>query len=70
MFYGYLDNWLFCTSKITCLTSQLCALRFYQVCFSRLMRNEQKDLTHKKKNSWIINNLLDLLVCSIAEYFH
>ena len=49
MFYGYLDNWLFCTSKITCLTSQLCALRFYQVCFSRLMRNEQKDLTQKKK---------------------
>ena len=49
MFYSYLDNWLFCTSKITCLTSQLCALRFYQVCFSRLMRNEQKDLTHTKK---------------------
>ena len=49
MLYGYLDNWLFCTLKITCLTSQLCALRFYQVFFSRLMRNGQKDLTHTKK---------------------
>ena len=49
MLYGYLDNWLFCTLKITCLTSQLCALRSYPVCFSRLMRNEQKDLTQKKK---------------------
>ena len=31
------------------------------------MRNEQKDLA---KSSWIINNLLDVLVCSIAEYFN
>ena len=31
------------------------------------MRNEQKDLA---KSSWTINNLLDVLVCSIAEYFN
>ena len=41
----------------------------YLLCFSHLMRNEQKNL-EKKKNSWIINNLLYVLVCSITEYFY
>ena len=40
-------------------------------CFSHLMRNELKDSKKKeKKSSWIINNLLDVLVCSITEYFY
>ena len=24
----------------------------------------------RRKSTWIINNLLDVLVCSIAEYFY
>ena len=32
------------------------------------MRNEQKDLTEKKQSD--IKNLLDVMVCSIAEYFY
>ena len=31
------------------------------------MRNEQNDLA-KKRSSWKINDLLDVLACSIAEY--
>ena len=34
------------------------AALLYPLCFSRLMRNEQKDLA--EKSSWIINNLLDI----------
>ena len=45
------------------------ATLLYLLCFSHLMRNEQKNL-EKKKNSWIINNLLYVLVCSITEYFY
>ena len=41
----------------------------YPLCFSRLIRNEQKDLA-EKKISWIINNFFDVLVCSLAEYFY
>ena len=41
----------------------------YPLCFYRLMRNELKDSAEKKSN-WIIKNLLDVLVCSIAEYFY
>ena len=40
----------------------------YPLCFYRLMRNELKDSAEKKSN-WIIKNLLDVLVCSIAEVF-
>ena len=51
--------------KKTCLTSRLHALRFsIRFAFPTSIRNEQKDLAE-----WIINNLLDVLVCSIAEYF-
>ena len=32
------------------------------------MRNEQNDLA-KTRSSWKINDLLDVLACSIAEYF-
>ena len=39
----------------------------YPLCLSRLMRNKQKDLA--EKSSRTKNNLLDVLVCSIAEYF-
>ena len=49
--------------------SAVCATLLYLLCFSHLMRNEQKNLA-KKKNSWIINNLLYVLVCSITEYFY
>ena len=43
------------------------ATLLYPLCLSRLMRNEQKDLA--EKSSRTKNNLLDVLVCSIAEYF-
>ena len=33
------------------------------------MRNEQKDLA-EQKSTRVINILVDVLVCSIAEYFH
>ena len=59
---GYLDSWLFCTVKETCLSSRLRATLLYPLCLPRLMRNEEKDLA-EKKSSWIINNLLDVLVC-------
>ena len=41
----------------------------YPLCFSRLIRNEQKDLA-ERKISWIINNFFDVLVWSLAEYFY
>ena len=34
------------------------------------MRNELPIDSAEKKNSWIINNLLEVLVCSVAEYFY
>ena len=47
------------------------AMLLYLLCFSHLMRNEQKNWQKKqKKNGWIISNLLYVLVCSIAEYFY
>ena len=45
------------------------ATLLYPLCFSHLMRNEQNDLA-KKRSSWKINDLLDVLACSIAEYFY
>ena len=33
------------------------------------MRNEQKDLA-EQKSTRVINILVDVLVCSITEYFH
>ena len=57
--YGHLDCWLFFTVKKTCLTSWLHALRLS-------VNNEQKYLTEKKV-SWIKNNLLGILVCSIPR---
>ena len=45
------------------------ATLLYLLCFSRLMRNEPKD-SPEKKCSWMINNLLDVLERSIAEYFY
>ena len=33
------------------------------------MRNEQKDLA-EQKSTRVINILVEVLVCSIAEYFH
>ena len=65
IFYGYLDCWLFRTVK----TSRLRATHLYPLCFSRHIIDEQKDLA-EKKNSCMVNNLLDILVCSIAEYFY
>ena len=51
---------LYC--KKTCLTDRLRALRFFiRFAFPAL---------EEKKGSWIISNLLHVLVCSIAEYFH
>ena len=55
-------SWLLCTVKKTCLTDRLRALRFFiRFAFPAL---------EEKKSSWIISNLLHVLVCSIAEYFH
>lgn len=49
------------------------ATLLYPLCFSRVMRNDQKNLAEekkqKKKSSWLINSFLDVLVRSIAEYF-
>ena len=45
------------------------ATLLYPLCFSHLMRNEQNDLA-KPRSSWKINDLLDVLACSIAEYFY
>ena len=36
--------------------------------FSRVRRNELKDSA--EKNRWMINNLLEVLVLSVAEYFY
>ena len=41
----------------------------YSFWFYRIVRNEQKELAERKNSSWIINNLLHVLVCSIAEYY-
>lgn len=49
------------------LTGRLLALRFSFRFASPLMKNEQKHLA--KKKSWIINDLLDVLEFSIAQYF-
>ena len=62
--YSYLDSWLFCTAKKNLFNKAAAhPMLLYLLCFSYLMRHEQKDL-------WIINNLLDVLVCSIADYFY
>ena len=45
------------------------ATLLYPLCFSRLIRNEQKDLA-EKNSSGVINNLLDVLVCSISKYLN
>ena len=67
--YCCLDSWLFCTVKNLFDQSAARYTLLYPLCFSRLMRNKQKDLA-EKKSRWIINNLSDVLVCSIAEYFY
>ena len=46
--YGYLDNWLFCTVKNLFNKSAARPTFLHPLCFSRLMRNEQKDLAEKK----------------------
>ena len=56
MLCGYLDSWLFCTVKNL----------FNQSTEREMNRKTQQ----KKKSSRIVNNSLDALVCSIAEYFH
>ena len=38
---------VFLHRKKAYLTSRLCAMLLYPLCFSRLMRNEQKDLAEK-----------------------
>ena len=43
--YGYFESWLFCTEKN--LFDQRYTL-LYRLCFSRLMRNKQKDLAEKE----------------------
>ena len=65
--YGHLDCWLFFTVKKN-LFNQLAArtTSLYPLCFSYLVNNEQKYLTEKKV-SWIKNNLLGILVCSIPR---
>ena len=45
---GYLDSWLFCTVKNLFDQSAARYTLLYPLCFSRLMRNEQKDLAEKK----------------------
>ena len=67
--YGCLDSWLFCTVKNLFDQSAARYTLLYPLCFSRLMRNKQKDLA-EKESRWIINNLSDVLVCSIAEYLY
>ena len=47
--YGYLDSWLFCTVKNLFDQSAARYMLLYPLCFSRLMRNKQKDLAEKKK---------------------
>ena len=46
--YGYLDSWLFCTVKNLFDQSAARYTFLYPLCFSRLMRNKQKDLAEKK----------------------
>ena len=68
--YSYLDSWLFCTAKKNLFNKAAAhPMLLYLLCFSYLMRHEQKDLV-EKNSRWIINNLLDVLVCSIADYFY
>ena len=63
--YGYLDSWLFCTVKpVVCVRYASLSALLFPPC---------KRWTERligKKSSWIINNLLDILVCSIVEYFY
>ena len=65
--HGYLDGWF--TVKNLFNQSGARATLLYPLCFSHLMRNEQNDLA-KPRSSWKINDLLDVLACSIAEYFY
>ena len=47
--YGYLDSWLFCTVEKNLFNQSAARTSLlYPLCFSRLMRNEQKDLEEKK----------------------
>ena len=62
--HGYLHSWLFCTVKKNLFNqSTVHSTLPYPLSFSSLVRNEEK------KVRWIIINLLNILVCSIAEYF-
>ena len=64
--YGYLDSWLFCTERKLFNQSAARATLLYPLCFTRLMRNEEKDSAENKEVG--LYNFLDILVCSIAEY--
>ena len=47
--YSYLDSWLFCTAKKTQFNKAAAhPMLPYLLCFSYLMRHEQKDLVEKK----------------------
>ena len=46
--YGYLDSWLFFTVKILFNQSAARATFLYPLFFSRLMRNDKKDLAVRK----------------------
>ena len=67
---SYLDGSLFCIVKNLFSQSGARATRFYPLCFSRSIRNDGEERRNTKKSSWIINNLLDILKCSIAEKFY
>ena len=59
-----LDSWLFCPKKKkTCFTDQLHAL-----CFSVYSAFPTFQEMQMKYSSWIVINLLEVLVCSITEY--
>ena len=45
--YGHLDGWLFCTVKNQFNQSAARTTLLYLLCFSRLERNELKDLDNK-----------------------
>ena len=63
--YGYLDSWLFNKNLFNARATLL-----YSLCFSRLIRNEQKDLAEKNPSSMQdachINLVIDLIHCGVS----
>ena len=63
--YGYLDSWLFYKNLFNARATLL-----YSLCFSRLIRNEQKDSAEKIPSSMQdachINLVIDLIQCGVS----